>query len=530
MKRGELEEIGRHLQSRDRKEAVAPRNFANSSLACPGVRASSARLGGLKPAPPNRLLVGVALLAVLAAGCSVGPKYQLPNIQAPAAYKEAPPEAYKEWKAANPSDSTIRGDWWTLFGDPDLNELEKQIDVSNQNLKSAQARFAQARALIKVSQSQRYPTVSAGTQIATNRDSSTYALANTRTSTSFGSYTLPIDVSYEVDAWGRVRHTIEASRAEAQATAADLETLRLSYHAELAFDYFELRSADAEQRLLDDTVVAYQQALTLTENRFEGGVAAGAEVAQAKTQLEATKTQDTDVAVRRAQFEHAIAVLTGKSPAEFSLAAKRVIDPPAIPVGLPSQLLERRPDIAASERRVAEANAQVGIAHAAFFPQILLGAALGLEGQSIGDWLNWPSRFWAVGPSVLQTVFDGGRRRAMQQSAEFNYDATVATYRETALDAFQQVEDNLAALRVLEKETATQKAAVAAAEQSLELSTNRYTGGLVTYLEVVTAQGTALANERAAVDILRRRMDASVLLIKALGGGWDSAKLPKLTD
>jgi NodT family efflux transporter outer membrane factor (OMF) lipoprotein len=472
----------------------------------------------------------IPLLALLAAGCSVGPKYQRPDIQAPAAYKETPPEAYKKWQAANPSDATLRGDWWTLFGDPDLNALEEKIDLSNQNLKSADARFAQARALIKVSQSQRYPTISAGASVTGNRDSSTYALATPKTSSAFGNYQLPVDVSYEVDAWGRVRHTIEAARAEAQASAADLETLRLSFHAELAFDYFELRSSDAEQKLLDDTVVTYQKALDLTQNRFDGGVAAGAEVAQAKTQLESTKTQDTDLAVRRAQFEHAIAVLIGKSPSEFSLEPKSIVDPPAIPVGLPSQLLERRPDIAANERRVAEANAQVGIAHAAFFPQILLSAVLGLQGQSITDWLNWPSRFWAVGPSVAQTIFDGGRRRATEQAAQFDYDATVATYRESALDAFQQVEDNLAALRVLEKETETQRAAVAAAERSLQLSTNRYTGGLVTYLEVVTAQGTALTNERVAVDILRRRMDASVLLIKALGGGWDTSKLPKLTE
>jgi NodT family efflux transporter outer membrane factor (OMF) lipoprotein len=472
----------------------------------------------------------VPLLALLAVGCSVGPKYQRPDIQAPVGYKETPPEAYKEWQAAHPSDTAIRGDWWTVFGDGDLNTLEEQIDVSNQNLKAAQARFDQARALIKVSQSQKYPTITAGADITGNRDSSTYALATSKTSSSFGNFGLPVDVSYEVDAWGRVRHSIEAARTEAQASAADLETLRLSYHAELAYDYFELRSADAEQRLLDDTVVTYEKALELTENRFEGGVAAGAEVAQAKTQLEATRTQDTDLAVRRAQFEHALAVLTGKSPAEFSLPPKAVVDPPAIPVGLPSQLLERRPDIAAAERRMVEANAQVGIAHAAYYPQILLGAVFGLQGQSVTNWFNWPSRFWAVGPTVLQTVFDGGRRRATEQAAQFNYDATVATYRETALDAFQQVEDNLAALRVLEKETATQRAAVAAAEQSLELSTNRYTGGLVTYLEVVTAQGTALVNERAAVDILRRRMDASVLLVKALGGGWDATKLPKLTD
>jgi NodT family efflux transporter outer membrane factor (OMF) lipoprotein len=338
-------------------------------------------------------------------------------------------------------------------------------------------------------------------------------------------------VNYEVDAWGRVRHSIEAARTEAQATAADLETLRLSFHAELAFDYFELRSADAEQKLLDDTVVAYQKALDLTRNRFEGGAAAGSEVAQAQTQLESTKTQDADVAVRRSQFEHAIAVLIGNSPAQFSLAPKPLAEePPVVPVGLPSQLLERRSDIAANERRVAEANAQVGIAHAAFFPQVLLGAALGLEGQSITDWFNWPSRFWSVGPSVIQTVFDGGRRRGLQQASGFNYDAVVAAYRESALDAFQQVEDNLAALRVLEKESETQKAAVAAAERSLQLSTNRYTGGLVTYLEVVTAQGAALANERTAVDIQRRRMDSSVLLIKALGGGWDISQLPKLSD
>lgn len=480
---------------------------------------------------------GAVLLGVLsffAAGCAVGPKYQRPVIQTPGAYKEPPPDAYKEskdWKTAQPADAKLRGDWWTVFGDAELDTLEQQIDLSNQNLKAAEARFSQARALIRVSQSQKYPTVSAGAGISSNRDSSTYAFATPNSSRNFGNFTLPVDVNYEVDAWGRVRHSIEAARTEAQATAADLETLRLSFHAELAFDYFELRSADAEQKLLDDTVIAYQKALELTQNRFEGGAAAGAEVAQAQTQLEATKTQDADVAVRRAQFEHAIAVLIGKSPAQFSLGPKPLVDePPVIPVGLPSQLLERRPDIAANERRVAEANAQVGIAHAAFFPQILLGAALGLQGQSITDWFNWPSRFWSVGPSVLQTVFDGGRRKAVQQSSEFNYDATVAVYRESALDAFQQVEDNLAALRVLEKETQTQKAAVTAAERSLQLSTNRYTGGLVTYLEVVTAQGVALANERAAVDILRRRMDASVLLVKALGGGWDTSRMPRLGD
>jgi NodT family efflux transporter outer membrane factor (OMF) lipoprotein len=362
-----------------------------------------------------------ALLMVLAgSGCVVGPKYQRPVMPAPEAYKEAPPQEYKEWQAAHPADAEIRGDWWTLFGDSTLNGLEEQVNVSNQNLKTAQARFDQARSLIKVAQSQRYPTVTAGAQITANRDSSTYALATPKTSANFGNFALPIDVNYEVDTWGRVRHTIEAARSEAQASAADLETLRLSYHAELAFDYFELRSADAEQKLLDDTVVNYQKALDLTQNRFDGGLANGAEVAQAKTQLEATKTQDADIAVRRAQFEHAIAVLTGKAPAGFSLPPNPLTeDPPPIPVGLPSQLLERRPDIAASERRVAEANAQVGIAHAAFFPQILLGAVLGLEGRSITDWLNWPSRFWAVGRVFCRrcsTAAAAGRRSRRRDS------------------------------------------------------------------------------------------------------------------
>ena len=472
-----------------------------------------------------------AALAALLAGCSVGPKYQPPAMPAPAAFKEAAPQSFKEWQVAHPADTELKGDWWTLFGDPQLNQLEAQINLSNENLKAATARFEQARALIKFAKSGKYPQISAGLQVSGNQDSSTYALATPKTRSPFANFELPVDVNYEVDAWGRVRNTIQAARTEAQATAADLETLRLSYHAELAYDYFELRSADAEQKLLDDTVVNFQKALDLTQNRLDGGVAAGAEVAQAKTQLEATKTQDADIAVRRAQFEHAIAVLTGKPPASFALPANPLNeDPPAIPVGMPSELLQRRPDIAANERRVAEANAQVGIAHAAFFPQILLGAALGLEGQSITDWLNWPSRFWAVGPSVLQTIFDGGRRRAAQQSAQFDYDATVANYRQSALDAFQQVEDNLAALRVLEGEASTQKSAVAAAQQSLQLSTNRYTGGLVTYLEVVTAQSTALTNERVAVDIQRRRMDASVFLIKALGGGWNASRLPGLTD
>ncbi len=453
-------------------------------------------------------VVGIACVWI--AGCSVAPKYHAPApAPVPQQFKES-----KDWKVAQPQDTVLRTDWWTLFGDPELNALEQQVNVSNESLKAAAARFDQARALVRVARSGKFPTLTIGGSITTNRN----VIRNIGT---FGDFLLPIDFSYEVDAFGRVRNQVEAARTEAQASAADLETIRLSLHAELARDHLQLRSLDAEKKLLDDTVAAYERALELTRNRFEGGAASGAEVAQAQTQLEATRTQAADVGVARAGYEHAIAVLTGKAPAALTLAPNPLTGPPPpVPAGVPSQLLERRPDIAAAERRVAEANAEVGIARAAFYPTVILGAALGLEGGSITSWFNWPSRLWAVGPSVLQTVFDGGRRRANSDIARSGYDAQVASYRQTTLDAFQQVEDNIAALRILSQEETTQQNAVIAARRSLELSTNRYQGGLVTYLEVVTAQSTALANERTAVDILRRRMDATVLLIKALGGGY----------
>ncbi len=474
----------------------------------------------------------LAAAALIVTGCSVGPKYHVPSTPAPAAYKEASPDTYKEignWKPAQPSDAKLRGDWWTLFGDSDLNTLEQQIEVSNQNLKIIKARFDQARASVRFSRAGLFPTVSVGPDITSNRLSSNVVLTNQAGQSGYGDFFLPVEFNWELDIWGRIRHQIESARAEAQATDADLEGVRLSLHAELAYDYFELRSLDAEQKLLDDTVVAYRRALDLTQHRFQGGAASGAEVAQAQTQLETTIAQDQDLGVRRAQYEHAVAVLIGKPPAEFALAPKpQTAQPPQIPVGVPSQLLERRPDIAAAERRVDEANAEIGIARAAYYPTVTLSAAAGFESGGFTNWLAWPSRFWAVGPSLLETVFDAGRRRATNQSAQANYDATVAAYRQSTLDAFQQVEDNLAALRILSQETETQRAAVTAAERSLQLSMNRYTGGLVTYLEVVTAQSAALANERTEVDILRRRMDATVLLVKALGGGWDRAQIPAL--
>jgi NodT family efflux transporter outer membrane factor (OMF) lipoprotein len=321
---------------------------------------------------------------------------------------------------------------------------------------------------------------------------------------------------------------VSTSKEEAQASAADLQTANLSLHAELAVDYFELRSADVQEQLLDDTVKAYTDALKLTQSRFDGGAAPKADVAQAKTQLDGARVQDTDIPVMRAQYEHAIATLIGKPPAGFSImpSPRTALHLPAVPVGLPASLLERRPDIAAGERRVAEANDQIGIAHAAFFPSLVLGATAGFTGTSITNWLNWPSRFWAVGPQMSQTLFDAGRRRAVSEGATANYDGTVAYYRQTTLAAFQEVEDNLAALRILEKEAQQQREATISAEESLQLFTNRYQGGVDNYLQVITAQTMLLTNQRNDIDIQRRRMDASVLLVKAAGGGWDVSQLP----
>lgn len=464
----------------------------------------------------------LALALIMIEGCMVGPKYAKPAVP------QAPTDSYKElngWKRAQPNDQSLRGKWWEIFGDAQLNTLEEQVTVSNQNLKAAQARFEEARATVRFNRAAQFPTISVGASIdALRRSGHAPYFPSTHNSADF---VLPIDLSYEVDVWGRVRRTVAAAREEAQATAGDLETVSLSLHAELALDYFELRSADSQKQLLNDTVKAYADALQLTVNRFEGGAAPKSDVAQAKTQLDSTRVQDTDVTVQRAQFEHAIAVLIGQPPAQFSLPPLHSkLQPPAFAVGLPSQLLERRPDIASAERRVAEANEQIGIARAAFFPTISLNGSAGFEGDSITDWFGWPSRFWAVGPTMVETLFDAGRRRATSRAALANYDATVAAYRQTSLTAFQEVEDNLAALRILDEEAKQQKEATASAQESLQIFTNRYLGGADTYLQVITAQTAALQNERNDVDILRRRMDASILLIKALGGGWNVSQLP----
>jgi NodT family efflux transporter outer membrane factor (OMF) lipoprotein len=478
---------------------------------------------------PPRLHLALAAMLMLA-GCEVGPDYMKPDTPITDTYKEPPPDAFKDagtWNQAVPADAALRSNWWEMFGDKQLNALEQQVDIANQTLKQAEARFRQARAQLGYNMAARMPTLSTGPGIASLRDSLNRPYATSTHTT--GDLILPFDLNYEVDLWGRIGRTITASGEEAQATNADLQTAGLSLHAELAIDYFELRAADAQQKLLDDTVTAYAEALRVTQNRVNGGAAPESDAAQAQTQLQTTQVEATDIAAQRAQFEHAIAVLIGKPPAAFSLApAPLAIAPPVIPAGLPSELLERRPDIAAAERRVAEANEEIGIAKAAYYPSLVFDAQSGFEGHSFATWFNWPSLFWAVGLSMGETLFDGGRRRAASDQARAAYDETVANYRQTTLTAFQEVEDNLSTLRVLDREAEQQDEATVSARRSEELANNRYIGGRDTYLQVVTTQTAALQNERNATDIQRRRLDASVLLIKALGGGWKAGDLPTI--
>jgi len=477
---------------------------------------------------PHRALTGlVAAIVFAAAGCSVGPNYVRPSVIVPPDYKERAEGA--EWKTAQPSDGTTRGPWWETFGDPLLNTLESQVNISNQNVLVAEAQFRQARALVLAARSQFFPTVTVGagytrSQQSQNLVGSAFAQQQLGTRNDF---VLPLDVSWEVDVWGRIRRNVEANRASAQASAGDLETSRLLFQSEVAQDYFQLRTLDAQRQLLDAAIAAFQTSLKLTQSRYGGGVASAADVAQAETQLKTTQAQATDLGVQRAQLEHAIAVLIGQPPAMLTIPFSPLsATPPPIPVGLPSELLERRPDVAAAERRVATANAQIGVAVAAYYPTVTLSASAGFESGSIAKWLVWPSRFFSVGPAVTETVFDGGLRGAQTAEARAAYDASVASYRQTVLGAFQDVEDNMAALRILETEAREQADAVRAAERSLSLTTNQYRAGIVSYLNVVVAQTAALTSEQTGVGIAGRRLAASVLLVKALGGGWSADRLP----
>src|ERR1041385_5247150 len=475
-------------------------------------------------------ILGISLLGLfLFKSCDKAPKYAKPSVATPAAYKEIPPDFFKEtkdWKFAKPSDAAIRGKWWEMFNDTQLNGLEEQLNTANQNIALADANFRAARALVKESRSQYFPTVTTSPSIIASRQSSA-----TRSNFSAGrvnvNYTLPFDATWERDFWGRIRNTVAASASEAQASAADLQNVRLSVEAELAFDYYQLRALDAEKRLLDTTIQAYQEQLELTRVRFQTGIVSDEDVAQAETQLKTTQAQATDLGIARAQFEHAIAGLTGQPASTFSLPnAPLNAQPPAVPVGLPSQLLERRPDIAAAERRVAEANAEIGVTKAAFYPSLTLGAAGGFESTSIASWFTWPARFFSLGPTLTQTLFDKGRRRAATEVARAQYDETVASYRNTVLTSFQEVEDNLAALRILSHELDQQNEAVASAQRALTLSNERYKSGIDSYLNVITAQTALLNNQRTVVNLRTQQMTASVELIKALGGGWNASQLP----
>jgi NodT family efflux transporter outer membrane factor (OMF) lipoprotein len=482
--------------------------------------------------------IPLALTLIMISGCMVGPTYKTPAAMTapPVAFKEAPPStnaANDGWKPGQPSDATLKGDWWTLFNDSQLNDLEAQINTANQTLKAAEANFRSARARIGYARASEAPTIGIGPAVGAIRDSANAPYFNQSVANSGdGNFSLPVDVSYEIDLWGRIRRGVTAARSQAQAGDADLENARLSLHAELAMDYFGLRSDDAQTKLLDDTVKAYRDALQLTQDRFEGGAAPQSDVTQARTQLEQALVQRTDLQVQRAQYEHAIAVLIGKPPAGLTIPDQplnlKSAAMPEIPGVLPTTLLERRPDIAGDERRMAAANEQIGIAEAAYYPTLSLGGNAGFSGTSALNWFSWPSRFWAVGPTLSQTIYDHGRRASTRQMTEADYDATVANYRQTVLSAFQQVEDNLAALRVLQNEAEQQHQATASAEQSLDLFQTRYEGGVDTYLQVVTWQTAALNNQRNDLNLLQRRLDASVLLIKALGGGWDTSKLAHL--
>jgi NodT family efflux transporter outer membrane factor (OMF) lipoprotein len=421
----------------------------------------------------------------------------------------------------------LGGNWWESFNDAQLNALEQQINVSNQNLKAAVAQYQEARAALRYSRADYYPTVTGGASATRERFSSTRSTTTVANGKTVNDFVLPVDLSYQVDVWGRVRKTVESSRELAQASAADLAVVNLTMHSDLAVDYFAARTLDAEEKLLQNTVQQYEQALQLNEERYRGGVGSEVEVEQARTILETTRAQLIDVGVARAQFEHAAAVLVGKPPANFTLPPLPLTTPPPqIPVGVPSELLERRPDIAGAERRVASANAQIGIAQSAYYPLVNIFGSGGFESGVITTLVQGPSALWSVGASAVGTIFDGGRRGAVKDEARAAYDSTVASYRQTVLTAFQQVEDNLAALRVLENEAGVQAVAVQSAQRSLDLSNTRYSGGVTSYLEVITAQNAALSDEVTAVNILGRRMASAVLLIEALGGGWDRSSLP----
>ncbi|HEY2545253.1 MAG TPA: efflux transporter outer membrane subunit [Candidatus Acidoferrum sp.] len=492
----------------------------------------------------RNILLGLALTALLLGGCMVGPKYQKPvaTVQPPpSVYKESPtkfPDEVGAWKVAQPQDAMLHGKWWEIYNDPELSALEEQVNINNQNIKQAFENFMAARTLVAQARAQLFPTVSTTPAYQKSRSSGTLSSIPVGSSSGSGGttvtpklesgiYSLPVSASWEPDLWGKVRNTINEARYNAQLSAADLENERLTEQASLAVFYFELRGQDALQKLFNETMDADQKSVDLTRARYETGVDDQISLVQAQNALETAQSEATNLGVARAQFEHAIATLIGTPASNFSIPVKPLdAVPPAIPLGIPSQLLERRPDVAASERTMAAANAQIGIAVAAYYPNLTINVSAGLESSAVQNLISWSSRIWSVGPSLSETIFDAGLRRATVLQFTATYNADVAAYRQTVLTAFQQVEDNLAAVRILSKQIQQQQQAVDSAGRFLELANARYYTGVDTYLNVLVAQTTLLTDQQQLATLRIQAMTASVQLIEALGGGWDASQLP----
>ncbi|HEU5352693.1 MAG TPA: efflux transporter outer membrane subunit [Terracidiphilus sp.] len=490
--------------------------------------------------PLKRRAASLAALAAVAclAGCRpVGPNYTRPQVTAPSAYGESGgPDVHVPplnpnggaWQPASPSDGMLRGAWWTVYNDPGLDRLEALVTPNNQNLRAAMQLYLAAHDAVTAARAALYPTLSAGPSFSHNKLSAHRPLSTSATSVNYNDFNLSGQAGWEPDFWGRIRRTVQAASANAQATAADAATLDLAFHAELAQDYFELRGLDAQSRLLQSTVTDYENQLSLTQKLLANGIGTDVDVAQARTQLQTLRAQLIDVNQARAQFRHAIATLVNLEAGRLTLPPAPLDgNPPQIPLGVPSQLIQRRPDVAAAERRVAQANAEIGIAVSAFYPDITLGGAGGFESTHGGTWIQGPSALWSLGAQATELLFDAGQRRALSSQARHLYEAQAATYKATVLAAFNEVEDRLSDLRVLEQESAAERLAVADAEHSLALSNQRYQGGVTSYLEVLTAENTLLQNQRTLADLETRLFAASVGLVRALGGGWDVSQLPK---
>ena len=460
----------------------------------------------------------ICLAVMLLNGCSVGPDYVRPPTETPAAFKEA------GWKTATPKDAHIKGQWWEIYNNPELNALEEQVTVSNQNVAAAEAQYRQAKALVQATRAALFPT--AGVSATPSRSDTLTSSNGVPVREISSDYLMTGSVSWEPDIWGKTRRAVESSEASAQVSAADLAAMRLSMQSSLMQDYFQLRALDSQKILLERTIVEYKKFLDLTNNRYKTGVAAQSDILNAETQLSNAQAQAIDTTVQRSQLEHAIAVLIGKPPSAFSLpVAPLAVNPPPVPVGLPSDLLERRPDIAAAERAMAAANAQIGVAKSAYYPSISLNGAGGFDAAQFSDWLVWPSRYWSLGTTLSQTLFDGGLRGAQTDQAIAAYEASVATYRQTVLAGFQEVEDNLAALRILSHEAQVQDKTVQSSMRLAAITLNQYKAGVESSLDVATTQATALNNQVTAMGINSRLMVAHGMLISALGGGWDASAL-----